>query len=130
MWHSRLIPTLIGLSTSCAFATAAPAQASPCLSDPAVNAELVSTVKSMLKASVSDAAMKAKADSAYVTQSDSVCAAAVAAYNAIPGGTRTALYVVVVPGLNFVVMPETPNGRLTTLTWFSDTWSDPIAIEP
>jgi hypothetical protein len=130
MRHAELVLALIGLSTSCAFATAAPAQGSPCLSDSAVNSELVSSVRAMLKSSVSDPAMKGKADSAYVTRPDSVCAVAVAAYHAIPGGTRTALYVVVVPGLNYIVMPETPDGKLITLTWFSDTWSDPLAMEP
>lgn len=106
------------------------AQSSSCLSDLRVNAELLGYVRSVMKSAALDSAARLKVDSAFISQSDSLCAVAVRAYNAISGGTRTALYVVVVPGLTYAAMPATPDDKLVTLAWFSRRWTDPIAMEP
>lgn len=74
--------------------------------------------------------MRALSDSVHVTTNETICSAAVTAYNQNLSTPVPALYVAVVPGKSYVVMPQVPGTRLGTITWYSVDWSGGVAFEP
>lgn len=117
------------IATSCRFAPLTTAQTAPCLSD-SVDAKLLAAVRSALRAPSVPADIQLKADSAYVTTDGATCAVADSAYNSTVSVPVSSVYVVVVPGAFYVVMPATPDGELWTLTWFKPDWGDPVLMQP
>lgn len=111
------------------------AQGSPCLCDSATATPLLQAVKfNYSRAALVDSLLP-KVAATHISSDSTVCASAVNAYNSANGlmgpAAISALYVVVVPDIAFVVMrPGAVPGELSTMIYFTPDWTRRMAFEP
>jgi hypothetical protein len=111
------------------------AQQSPCLTDSATATPLLQAVKFNYSGSPLADSLLLNVAAAHVSSDSLVCAQAVQAYNSANDLTGvaavSALYVVVVPEIGFVLMRQgAQQGQLSTMLHYSAGWCPLIAFEP
>lgn len=111
------------------------AQQSPCLTDSSTVTAIIEAVEFNYSGIPLADSLLPKVAAVHVATDPAVCTAAVQAYNTTNGLTGaeavTALFVIVVPDITFVLMaqPTEPEG-LSTMIYYSPDWCPLLALEP